>query len=123
MKGVLILVLLVVVGFLLYTQFASKSSEDTPYATVKGFIIAASNNNTVEAGNLCVDAAKDSGEKAAAQIASMSLDTSNISFQNMTPEQYGAKGVMAIVSGQIIATELIQENDEWKIIKIEVQSQ
>lgn len=121
MKAVLLVVILLVIGFLCYNYFIAESPKttDTPLATARAFIAAATKNDMTAVRNLCMDSTKDTAVQIARQIGSFSPDPAGARYQNMIAD-YPRRGMMAVISGRVVAIEMIEQEGEWKIVGIQI---
>jgi hypothetical protein len=124
MKAIFLIILAIVLGFLCYTHFIQQSppSTDTPLATAKAFITAAAKSDMTAVQDLCTDAARDSAVRVAKQIGSFSPDPAGARYQNMIADP-PRRGMMAMISGRVVAIEMIEQEGEWKIAEIQITQQ
>ena len=120
MKWVYLIVIVIVGGTVAYYLFIGRqASPGTATATAQAFMKAAMNNDMETARNLCQPGIWGAAEPIISRIQGAKPDKLTIKYSNMNAKP-PFRGVLVTFPGAMIAMEMLEENNVWKIAHITI---
>jgi hypothetical protein len=120
MKWIYMIVILIIGGMLVYYLFiVRQATPGSPRATAEDFVKASLNNDLQSAKNLCIAGAQGGIEPIFQRIRDAKPDKMTIQYNNMRTDP-PRRGITVNFPGAMIAIEMIQESEVWKIVNITI---